>query len=97
MWQKNKIFALTAIMLGVFASDVSPTELTTLSVSLLVQESCAIESGTEAAVVAKPSVSCLHGQPYDITFVTLDPVQPASTEQSATRVSKQSKVWMVDF
>jgi hypothetical protein len=97
MWQKNKIFALTAIMLGVFASDVSPTELTTLSVSLLVQESCEIESGAKAAVVAKPSVSCLHGQPYDITFVTLDPVQPISTEQHATRVSKQSKAWMVDF
>ena len=84
-------------MLAVCASNVSPTELTTLSVSLLVQESCVIESGAEAAVVAKPSVSCPHGQPYDVTFVTLDPVQPASTEQHATRSGKQSKVWMVDF
>jgi hypothetical protein len=97
MRQKNKIFALAAIILAVCASDVSPTELTTLSVSLLVQESCVIQSGTEAAVVAKPSVSCLHGQPYDIAFVTIDPAQPVSTVQYVDRGSKQSKVWMVDF
>ena len=97
MRQNNKILALAAIMLAVCASDVSPTELTTLSVSLVVQESCLIQSGTEAAVVAKPSVSCLHGQPYDITFVTLDPVQPVSTVRYVDRNSKQSKVWMVDF
>ena len=97
MRQINKIFALTAIMLGVFASDVSPTELTTLSVSLVVRGSCVIQSDAEAAVVAKPSVSCPHAQPYDITFVTLDPVQPTSTVESTTRVSKQSKAWMVDF
>ena len=97
MRQINKIFALTAIMLGVFASDVSPTELTTLSVSLVVRGSCVIQSGAEAAVVAKPSVSCPHGQPYDITFITLDPVQPTSAVEPATRVSRQSKAWMVDF
>lgn len=100
MRQKNYTLALAAIMLAVCASDVSPTELTTLSVSLVVQESCLIQSGTEAVVVAKPSVSCLHGHPYDITFVTLDPVkpvQPVSTVQYVDRSSKQSKVWMVDF
>ncbi|WP_156529147.1 hypothetical protein [Caballeronia udeis] len=91
------MLTLAAMTLGVFASDVSPTELATLSVSLVVQESCVIQSATEPAVVAKPSVSCLHGQPYDIALVALDPAQPVSTVQYASRGAGQSTVWMVGF
>jgi hypothetical protein len=97
MLRKNKTLTLATIVLGACASDVSPTELATLSVSLVVQESCVIQSAAEPAVVAKPSVTCLHGQPYDIALVALDPAQPVSTVQYASRDAKQSTVWMVGF
>ena len=97
MLQKNKTLTLAAIMLGLCAPDVSPTELATLSVSLVVQESCVIQSAAEPVVAAKPSVSCLHGQPYDIALAALDPAQPVSAVQYADRGGKQSTVWMVAF
>ena len=97
MLRKNKTLTLAAMTLGVFASDVSPTELATLSVSPVVQESCVIQSAAEPAVVAKPNVSCLHGQPYDIALVALDPALPVSTVQYASRDTRQSTVWMVGF
>ncbi|WP_158938012.1 hypothetical protein [Burkholderia sp. S171] len=97
MLRKNTTLTLAAIMLGVLASNVSSTELATLSVSLVVQESCVIQSAAEPAVVAKPSVSCLHGQPYDIALAALDPAQPVSTVQYAERSGKQSTVWTVGF
>ena len=97
MLPKNKPLTLAAILLGAFASDVSPTELATLSVSLVVQESCVIQSAAEPSAVAKPNVSCLHGQPYDIALVALDPTQAPSTVQYANRGAAQSTVWMVGF
>jgi hypothetical protein len=97
MLQKNKPLTLVAILLGAFASDVSPTELATLSVSLVVQESCVIQSAAEPSAVAKPNVSCLHGQPYDIALVAVDPTQTPSTVQYARRGTAQSTVWMVGF
>ena len=97
MLQKNKTLTLAAIMLGVCSSNVSPTELATLSVSLVVQESCVIQSTVEPAVVVKPSVSCLHGQPYDIALTALDPVQPVPAVQYANSGGMQSTVWMVAF
>ncbi|MFT4434358.1 hypothetical protein ACMX25_13315 [Caballeronia sp. 15715] len=97
MLRKNRTLTLAAIVLGVFASDVSPTELATLSVSLVVQESCMIQSAPDLADVSKPSVSCLHGQPYDIALTTLDPSLPASALHYTVRNGKQSAVWMVGF
>ncbi|MDB5833393.1 MAG: hypothetical protein JWR14_3223 [Caballeronia sp.] len=97
MLRKNKTLTLAAIVLGACASDVSPTELATLSVNLIVQESCVIQSAADLAVAVKPSVSCLHGQPYDIALTALDPALPVSTVQYADRSGKQSTVWMVGF
>jgi hypothetical protein len=97
MLRKNKSRTFAAILLGACASDVSPTELTTLSVSLVVQESCVIQSAAEPSVIAKPSVSCLHGQPYDIALVALEPAQAPSTVQYANRAAAQSTVWMGGF
>ena len=51
----------------------------------------------EPSAVAKPNVSCLHGQPYDIALVALDPTQAPSTVQYANRGAAQSTVWMVGF
>jgi len=97
MLRKNKTLTLAAIVLGACASDVSPTELATLSVSLVVQESCVIQSAADLAVTVKPSVSCLHGQPYDIALAALDPALPASPMHYAVRSGKQSAVWTVGF
>ncbi|MGV7241146.1 hypothetical protein, partial [Caballeronia sp. M23-90] len=62
MLRKTLTLAMSALLPGAFASNVSPTELTTISVSLIVQESCMIQSAVEPSPVVRPSVSCLHGQ-----------------------------------
>ena len=87
------------LFMGAFASNVSPTELTTISVSLVVQESCLIQSAVEPAPVLRPNVSCLHGQPYDIALVTVDPAQrPAALYSSAGAGNPSAPtVWMVGF
>ncbi|AMH43366.1 hypothetical protein AXG89_37225 [Burkholderia sp. PAMC 26561] len=99
MLRKTLTLAMSALLPGAFASNVSPTELTTISVSLIVQESCMIQSAVEPSPVVRPSVSCLHGQPYDIALVTVDPAQqPAALYSSASAGGPAAPtVWMVGF
>jgi hypothetical protein len=99
MLRKPLTLAMGTLLMSASASNVSPTELTTISVSLVVQESCVIQSAIEPAPVLRPSVSCLHGQPYDIALVTVDPAQkPAALYSSAGAGNPSAPtVWMVGF
>jgi len=99
MLRKTLTLAMGALLMGAFALNAVPAELTTISVSLVVQESCVIQSAMEPAPILRPSVSCLHGQPYDIALVTVDPAQKPVALYSSAGTSNPStpSVWMVGF
>jgi hypothetical protein len=84
--------ALTlAVMLALPPRGTWSAEVTSIPVSLIVQESCEIRSDDASDILARPLVSCLHGQPFAVEQTVPDPVT-VSTEAKLVR-----KVWMVGF
>ena len=67
-----------------------------MSVSLVIQESCVIQSGADPSSFAAPRVACLHGEPYRVAVVPLEPAQTLSTMQFTAADTRQP-VWMVSF
>ncbi|WGS50934.1 hypothetical protein LFL96_05360 [Paraburkholderia sp. D15] len=66
-----------AVLLALPATSTlraAPAELAAIAVSLTVQETCLVQSADAAISQAnQPVVSCLHGAPFEITQVGLDP------------------------
>ncbi|MGF6774702.1 hypothetical protein P3T18_007222 [Paraburkholderia sp. GAS199] len=101
---------VVAILLAASPASVlqaKPTELASIAVSLVVQETCVIQS-TEAAITVanQPAVDCLHGAPFQITQAGFDPVAPiapleksagAPVELSFLPETRQTTVWTVNF
>ncbi|WP_345813417.1 hypothetical protein AAGS40_04275 [Paraburkholderia sp. PREW-6R] len=89
------------------ALQAAPTELASIAVSLVVQESCMVQSADAVISVAnQPVVSCLHGAPFQISQGGFDPAAPtpeparAGTTQPVAFVASrdaQQTVWMVNF
>jgi hypothetical protein len=83
------------LLLGAFSPRVSSAELASLSVSVVVQEICLIRADV-ASPIAEPGVSCLHGEPYSVTLVPLDPTQTPYSMRVVARGAPHA-VWMVSF
>jgi len=84
----------------VLAASVVPlaahsTEYASMAVSLVVPQSCMIQSGN-GVVLPKPVVTCLHGEPYGIVQTPADPTEAPSTMQLATP-NGRAPVWTVGF
>ena len=67
-----------------------------MSVSLVIRQSCVIQSGADPSSFAAPRVACLHGEPYRVAVVPLEPAQTLSTMQFTAPGTRQP-VWMVSF
>jgi hypothetical protein len=77
------------------SAGVLSVEHASMSVSLVIQESCVIQSGADPSSIA-PRVACLHGEPYRVAVVPLEPAQTLSTMQFTAADTRQP-VWMVSF
>jgi len=93
MWRNVDTFLAFATLMSIPISSVSAAESSArMTVSLVIQGRCAVESPTSG----KPSVSCLANEPYSVVQASLDPSQALST----TRLSDhavQPAVWVVSF
>jgi hypothetical protein len=87
--------AAMLLLLGAFSSHASPTECTSMSVRLLIQESCVIHA-SDPSPIPQPSVHCLHDEPYGMVLVPPDPTQAISPSPGAGREGQHS-IWMVTF
>lgn len=101
---RSKAFSALAATLLLSASIKPATsfELASMPVSLVVQETCSIQTADLIAPIAKPAVTCLHNAPFDISQVPLDPVTRKETVttppvQLAAAHDAQQTVWMVNF
>jgi hypothetical protein len=75
-------------------SGARSAEYASMAVSLVVPQSCLIQSGSAAAV--KPVVTCLHGEPYGVLQTPADPTEAPSALQLATP-SGRAPIWTVGF
>lgn len=57
------------MLLGAFSPRALSSDRASISVGAVVQDICVIR----AAAGASPIASCLHGEPYVVTLVPLDP------------------------
>jgi hypothetical protein len=78
------------------SAGVLSVERASMSVSLVIQESCVIHSVADPSSIAAPSVACLHGEPYGVSVVPFEPTQALSTMQ-LTAPGVRQPVWMVSF
>ncbi|MDE1182789.1 hypothetical protein [Paraburkholderia sp.] len=108
MLRRTHSIALAACVLLVLPlRRTSSAELASMPVSLVVQESCLIQSDDALLAPARPLVSCLHGQPFNIEQSAVEPaaalaaqVQPVNAGAliaAAPNAAAPSKVWMVMF
>jgi hypothetical protein len=97
MLRKTTSISVAAlVLLEASSSGVSSAEQAPISVSLVIQQSCVIHSGADPSPSAEPSVACLHGEPYRVAVVPLEPTQALSTTQFRAP-GTQHAVWMVSF
>jgi hypothetical protein len=102
MSRSKSLTALAATLLLALAQPATPFELASMPVSLIVQETCSIQSADLSAPIVKPAVSCLHDAPFDISQVPLDPIARTQTPEAppvqlAASHEAQQTVWMVNF
>jgi hypothetical protein len=96
MLRKTTSFSTAMLLLpAAFSSHVSPTERTSMSVRLVIQESCVIHA-SEPSPIPQPSVHCLHNEPYSTVLAPIDPTQAISPSQGAGHEGKHM-IWMVTF
>lgn len=94
-------FALAAVP----ASGAAQPELASISVSLIVQESCLVQSADGMITTTnQPVVSCLHGAPFQISQAGFDPLVSGDTGSAqsqpvayAATGDSQQTVWTVNF
>jgi hypothetical protein len=91
-----RTFGVAIFLLGVAGLHGSAAELAPIQVSLVIQESCAIQSGADSVFAGILGVSCLHDTPYSVTLAPHDPTTPSST-LSVADLTAQRAVWMVAF
>ncbi len=96
MLRNVKTFAIAVFLLGASTSHGSPTPLAPIQVSLVIQESCVIQSAADPASATAPGVSCLHDTPYSVALAPREPTQLLSTLQLADRTTQRA-VWTVAF
>lgn len=96
MLHNVQTLGIAVLLLGASTSHGSPTQLAPIEVSLVIQESCVIQSAAQSASAVTTSVSCLHGTPYSVALAPHDPAQPLSTLQLADRTIQRA-VWTVTF
>jgi len=97
MLRKTTSFSVAAlVLLEASSAGVLSAEQAPISVSLVIQQSCVIHSGADPSSSAEPSVACLHGEPYRVAVVPLEPTQALSTTQFTAPGTRQS-IWMVSF
>ncbi|WP_186310672.1 hypothetical protein [Paraburkholderia sp. BCC1886] len=104
---RNRAAALAAtltILALPTASDAAPTELASIAVSLVVQETCSVQSADLVSVADQPAVTCLHSAPFQVNQLGFDPVGPEDTATStaqpvdfAATHGVQQTVWTVKF
>ncbi|MFL9868359.1 hypothetical protein PQR67_29620 [Paraburkholderia fungorum] len=105
MMPRNIAAMSVAILLAAPASNAWPAGLASIPVSLTVQETCVIRSVDAAITVAnQPAVACLHGAPFQISQVALDPGAPGGTGPDQAQPAEfvathdvQRTVWMINF
>jgi hypothetical protein len=86
-----------ALLCGAPPARAQSTELASIAVSLVIPQVCVIESGPGLAErVSRPTVICLHNDPYGIAQTALDPTTPPSTLQLASPGTRDA-VWTVGF
>jgi len=97
---RKPAFSSAAVLLLLEASSSSAgvlsVERASMSVSLVIRQSCVIQSGADPSSIAAPRVACLHGEPYRIAVVRPEPAQTLSTTQFTAPGTRQP-VWMVSF
>jgi hypothetical protein len=91
-----------ALLLAAPIKSATSFELTSMPVSLIVQETCSIQSADLIAPIVKPAVTCVHNAPFDISQVPLDPTaRRGTTDASPVQLvafhDAQQTVWMVNF
>ncbi|GAB2916972.1 hypothetical protein GCM10027093_64420 [Paraburkholderia jirisanensis] len=86
-----------AVLLAVSVAPLAAhsTDYASMAVSLVVPQSCMIQSDNGVALL-KPVVTCLHGEPYGIAQTPADPTEAPSTMQLATP-NGRGAVWTVGF
>jgi hypothetical protein len=97
MLRKTTFSSVAALVfLEASSAGVSSAEQAPISVSLVIQQSCVIQSVADPSSITAPRVACLHGEPYRVAVVPLEPAQTLSTMQF-TAPGTQHAVWMVSF
>jgi hypothetical protein len=92
-------------LLSVPASQAAQPGLASIAVTLIVQESCIVQSADGVITVRnQPVVSCLHGAPFQISQAGFDPLVSADTGNAslqpvayAASGDSQQTVWTVNF
>lgn len=89
------------------ASQAAPLDLASIPVSLIVRESCVVQSADAAiSAVNQPVVSCIHDAPFQITQAGFDPTmplpgatgrRPSEPVMIVTTSDAQQTVWTVNF
>lgn len=107
MMLRNRAAALAAtltILASPSASRAAPTELASIAVSLVVQETCSVQSADLVSATDQPAVSCLHSAPFQVDQLGFDPVGPeepvkntAQPVDFAATHGVQQTVWTVNF
>jgi hypothetical protein len=91
---------LTAcVVLPLAASPLraSSAELASIAVSLVIPQTCVITSALGLAqAAARPTVICIHNEPYGVAQMPLDPTDTPATLQLAAPGTRAS-VWTVGF
>lgn len=83
------------LLLAAFSPHASPTGRTSMSVHLVIQESCVIHA-SDSPPIPQPSVHCLHNEAYDIVLAPSDPTQAISQPPAAMHDGLHG-IWMVTF
>lgn len=97
MLRKTTFARVAALaLLQASSAGVSSAEQAQIAVSLVILQSCVIHSGADPASSAEPSVVCLHGEPYRVAIIPLEPIPALSTMQF-TALGTPQHVWMVSF
>jgi hypothetical protein len=92
----GRFFALSVFLLTPALSIASPVDITSVPVTLSIQQSCLVHSSANDETAALPAVDCLHGEPYAISQVDRDPTHvpsPVLHEGGAA----SNGIWMVAF
>jgi hypothetical protein len=83
------------VPLTLLSSQGSTEEIAPINVSLAIQQVCVVQS-TDDAAAARPDVSCLHGEAYDVSRTMVDTASaPSKLRMSSARTG--ATVWTVTF